>query len=150
MLKKKCYYHKGLFMCGWKIICKCLHSNQNYCPTSFRFRTVFLFKSKCWSTFYDLLKTIFEYRNPKAAAITFRFLMMYKLEKNKIAQGNVKIFSHLTLFSMTFFAPLTRNNATNRLNIIIFIISRSISVVKDTSLAFFKKNCFWRPFWIFF
>ena len=42
------------------------------------------------------------------------------------------------------------NDAFNRLNSIIFVINRSISVEIDTSLAFFQKMYFWRPFWIFF
>ena len=41
---------------------------------------------------------------------------------------------------LTFFATLTGNDASNRLNIIIFVISRSISVEIDTSLALFKKK----------
>ena len=36
-------------------------------------------------------------------------------------------------------AILTGNDASNRLNIIIFVISRSISVELDTSLALFQK-----------
>ena len=60
---------------------------------------------------------------------------------NKIAQGDVNIFSELTFFKfLTFFAPLTGNDASNRLNIIIFAISRSISVEIDTSLALFQKK----------
>ena len=56
----------------------------------------------------------------------------------KIAKGDGNIFSHLTFFSiLTFFATLTGNDASNRLNIIIFVISRSISVEIDTSLALF-------------
>ena len=57
---------------------------------------------------------------------------------------------HVFFSILTFFATLTGNDAPNRLNIIIFVISRSISVEIDTSLALFQKFCFWRPFWIFF
>ena len=66
---------------------------------------------------------------------------------NKIAQGDVNIFSQLTFFLIIdIFAHLTGNDASNRLNIIIFAISRSISVEIDTSLALFQKKKFWRPF----
>ena len=44
---------------------------------------------------------------------------------------------------MTFCATLTGNEASNRLNITIFVISRSISVEIDTSLALFKKLYFY-------
>ena len=47
-------------------------------------------------------------------------------------------------------AILTGYDAFNRLNIIIFVISRSILVEFDTSLALFRKFYFWRPFWFFF
>ena len=43
-------------------------------------------------------------------------------------------------YFLTFFAPLTGNEASNRLNIIIFAISRSISIKIDTSLALFQKK----------
>merc|ERR1712115_592931 len=58
-----------------------------------------------------------------------------------MAQGDVNIFSHLTIFSffLHFLAFFSGNDASNRLNIIIFVISRSISVVIDTSLALFQK-----------
>ena len=51
---------------------------------------------------------------------------------------------------LTFFATLTENDTSNRLNIIIFVISRSISVEKDTSLALFKKTNFGGHFDFFF
>ena len=43
---------------------------------------------------------------------------------------------------LTFFYTLTGNGTSNRLNIIIFMISRSISVEIDTSLALFQKYFF--------
>ena len=49
-----------------------------------------------------------------------------------------------------FFATLTGNDASNWLNIIKFVISRSISVEIDTSLAYYLKFYFRRPFWTFF
>ena len=62
------------------------------------------------------------------------------LKNNKIAKGDVNIFSHLTFFSiLNFFAALTGNDASKRLNTIEFVISRPISVEIDISLAF-KKN----------
>ena len=45
---------------------------------------------------------------------------------------------------------MTGNDATNRLNIIIFVISRSISVEIDTSLALFQKKKFLAAILIFF
>ena len=70
-----------------------------------------------------------------------------RANQNEIAQGHVNIFCHLTFFSiLTMFATLTGNDASNRLNIIIFVISRSISVEIDTSLALFQKFYFWRSF----
>ena len=62
--------------------------------------------------------------------------------KNKIAQGDVYILStHLTFFKiLIFFAILTGYDASNRLNMITFAISRSISVEIDTSFALFKKD----------
>jgi len=64
-------------------------------------------------------------------------------EKNKIAQGDVNIFSHLTFKKkITFFATLIGNDASNRLNISTFVGSRLISVEIGTSLALFKKNIF--------
>ena len=73
-----------------------------------------------------------------------------KLKINKIAQGDVNIFSQLTFFFIfDIFVFLTGNDASNRLNIIIFVISRSLLVEIDTSLALFQKFYFWRPFWIF-
>ena len=60
-----------------------------------------------------------------------------------IAQGDVNIiFSHLTFFNFDIFDTLTGNDASNQLNIIIFVTSRSISDDIDTSLALFQKNCF--------
>ena len=53
-------------------------------------------------------------------------------------------------FILTFFATLTGNDASNRLDIIIFVISRSISVEIDLSLVLFQKFYVWRPFLIFF
>ena len=55
---------------------------------------------------------------------------------NKITQGDVNIFSHFTSYldiSAIFFV-------SNWLNIIKFVISRSILVKLDTSIALFKKT----------
>ena len=71
--------------------------------------------------------------------------------KNKIAQGDVNIFSQLTFFfNFDIFATLTGIDASNRLDIIIFVIRRSISVEIDTSLALFRKKIFGGHFMIFF
>ena len=43
---------------------------------------------------------------------------------------------------MTIFDTLTKNDASNRLNIIIIVIIRSISIEIDTSLALFQKLFF--------
>ena len=70
---------------------------------------------------------------------------MGHLKINKIAQGDVNIFikSIDMFFSiLIFFATLTGSDASNRLNIIIYAISRSILVEIDTSLALFQKNIF--------
>ena len=56
------------------------------------------------------------------------------------------IFSNFDIFD-----TLTGNDASNQIKIyiIIFVISRLISVEIDTSLALFQKFYFWRPFWFF-
>ena len=75
-------------------------------------------------------------------------------KKNKIAQGNVNIFSHLTFFILTFYfvisAILFGNDASNWLNISKLVISMSILVEIDTPLALFQKNIFGGPFDFFF
>ena len=71
-------------------------------------------------------------------------------KSNKIAQGDISIFSHLTFFQLWyFFATLIGNDASHRQCIIISVIRRSISVKIDTSQALFQKLYFWQPFWIF-
>ena len=72
-------------------------------------------------------------------------------KKNKIAQGDVNIFRHLTFFfNFDIFDTLTGNDTSNRLKMIIFVISRSISVEIDTSLALFKNIFFGGHFDFFF
>ena len=63
------------------------------------------------------------------------------LSKNKIAQGDVTIFSHLTFlkFFYVFFIDLTQNFSCNRLNIIKFVIYGSELIEIDTLLARFQK-----------
>ena len=58
---------------------------------------------------------------------------------NKIAQGDVTIFSHLTFLKIVhvLFIDLTRNLSSNRLNTIKFVIYGSELVEIDTLLARF-------------
>ena len=73
------------------------------------------------------------------------------LIRNKIPQSDVNIFSHLTFLKiLTCYAILTKNDAFNRLNVIKLVISRSILVEIDISLALFKKNFFCGHFDFFF
>ena len=75
---------------------------------------------------------------------------MQKKTRSLKAMSIYSVNWHVFFSILTFFATLTGNDAPNRLNIIIFVISRSISVEIDTSLALFQKFYFWRPFWFFF
>ena len=60
------------------------------------------------------------------------------------------MFFWFFFFILILFATVTGNYAFTRLNIIIFVIRRSISVEIDTSLALFQTLYFWRSFWFFF
>ena len=66
--------------------------------------------------------------------------------KNKIAQGDVNIFSHLTILKIVyaFFIDFTQNFSSNRLNIIKFVIYGSELVEINTLLARFRKFQFSR------
>merc|ERR1712240_855394 len=70
---------------------------------------------------------------------------------NKIAQGDVNIFSHLTILKIVyaFFIDFTQNFSSNRLNIIKFVIYGSELVEIDTLLARFRKFKFSRKNSIF-
>ena len=64
-----------------------------------------------------------------------------KTKINKIAQGDVNIFSQLTFFKfLTYFAPLAVNDASNRLNIIIFAISSQFQSKYTPHLPYLKKK----------
>ena len=66
--------------------------------------------------------------------------------KNKIAQGDVNIFSHLTFYKFVYvsFIDFTQNFSSNRLNIIKFVIYGSELVEIDTLLTRFRKFQFSR------
>ena len=67
---------------------------------------------------------------------------LVKSIKNKIAQGDVAIFSHLTLLEFVyvfFFIDFTQNFSSNRLNNIKFVIYGSELVEIDTLLTRFQK-----------
>ena len=70
---------------------------------------------------------------------------VFKL-KNNIAQGDVNIFSHLTILKIVyaFFIDFTQNFSSNRLNIIKFVIYGSELVEINTLLARFRKFQFSR------
>ena len=73
--------------------------------------------------------------------------------KNKIARGDVNIFSHLFfLFFFTFdiFRHFKKKNLTNRQSKIKFVVNESISIEIDTLLACFQIFRFLGPFWIYF
>ena len=67
---------------------------------------------------------------------------------NKIAQGDVNIFSHLTFSPLhpLYIPKLTSNRQNNSK----FVLCRSELVYVDTLLVRIRKFYFWRPFWIFF
>ena len=71
---------------------------------------------------------------------------LVKSIKNKIAQGDVAIFSHLTLleFVYVFFIDFTQNFSSNRLNIIKFVFYGSELVEINTLLARFQNFQFSR------
>ena len=105
----------------------------------------------CTRGFTKLHNLIFMIVTVYYVTITTRYFLNYLDNIIFRTQDDVNIFNHLTCFSMsTFFATLTGNDASNRLNIIKFVISRSISVEIDTSLALFQKNIFCGPFVLFF
>ena len=66
---------------------------------------------------------------------------------NKIAQGDVNIFSHLTFFKFVyvfFFIDFTQNFSSNRLNIIKFVIYGFELIEIDTLHTRFQKFQFSR------
>ena len=83
-------------------------------------------------------------KNPSWIQLSKKFL---NREKRLMA---ISIYSVIWHFYFDIFALLTKNDAFTRLNIIIFVFSRSILVEIDTSLALFQKNFFLVAISIFF
>ena len=82
---------------------------------------------------------------------TMTLIILESENENKIAQGEINIFSHL-IYAVTSlfrdFDTYTGSDFLNRKNIIRIVFRRSELVKNDTSLADVGQFWFWRQFWV--